>query len=146
MLTSLDLYVEGPDGKFGWATTNPELHRHFNAQAAPRTTHLHGRRMWGTMSAFWPTAKSDPTGMPESREFARYWNTGEHFVFSRSLESVAHGARLAREDALEVVRRLKSGEGSELEVSGPNLAATFIKAGLVEEIGVYINPIAVGGG
>jgi dihydrofolate reductase len=146
MLTSLDLYFEGPDGKFGWATPNPELHRHFNAQAATRTTHLYGRRIWGTMSAFWPTSQSDPTGTPESHEFARYWNAGEHIVFSRSLESVAHGARLVREDALEVVRRLKSGEGSELEVSGPNLAATFIKAGLVDEIGVYINPIAVGGG
>jgi dihydrofolate reductase len=55
-LTSLDLYVEGPDGKFGWATPNRGLHRHFNAHAATRTTHLHGRRMWETMSAYWPTA------------------------------------------------------------------------------------------
>jgi riboflavin biosynthesis pyrimidine reductase len=50
------------------------------------------------------------------------------------------------EDALEEVRRLKSGEGSELEVSGPGLAAAWIQAALVDEIGVYISPIAVGDG
>jgi len=30
MLTSLDLYVEGPDGTFPWARPDDELHRHFN--------------------------------------------------------------------------------------------------------------------
>ena len=44
------------------------------------------------------------------------------------------------------MRRLKSGEGSELEVSGPGLAAALIQARLVDEIGVYISPMAVGGG
>jgi hypothetical protein len=78
MLTSLDLYVEGPDGQFGWATPDAELHKHFNANAATMTTHLYGRRMWETLSAYWPTAESDPAGTPETREFARFWNAGEH--------------------------------------------------------------------
>ena len=90
MLTSLDLYVEGPDGQFGWATPDAELHKHFNADAATMTTHLYGRRMWETLSAYWPTAQSDPAGTPETREFARYWNAGEHIVFSRSLRTVGH--------------------------------------------------------
>ena len=51
-----------------------------------------------------------------------------------------------REDALEEVRRLKSGEGSELEVSGQGLAAALIQARRVDEIGVYIISMAVGGG
>jgi len=146
MLTSLDLYIEGPDGQFGWATPDAELHRHFNASAATMTTHLYGRRMWETMAAYWPTAESDPEGTPETREFARFWNAGEHIVFSRSLEAVDHGARLIRDNAVEVVRRLKSGDGTDMDISGSGLAATMIAADLVDEIHAYLNPVAVGGG
>ena len=146
MLTSLDLYVEGPDGQFDWATPDVEVHKHFNARAATMTTHLYGRRMWETLSAYWPGAESDPAGTPETREFARYWNAGEHIVFSRSLQTVDHGARVVRDNAVEVVRRLKSGEGSDMEVGGPGLAWTLIEAGLVDEIHAYLNPVAVGGG
>jgi hypothetical protein len=34
MLTSLDLYVEGPDGRFGRPTPDADLHRYFNERAA----------------------------------------------------------------------------------------------------------------
>jgi dihydrofolate reductase len=145
MLTSLDLYVEGPDGQFGWATPDAELHKHFNANAASMTTHLYGRRMWETLSAYWPTAESDPTGTPETREFARYWNAGEHIVFSRSLQKVDHGARLVRDNAVEAVKRLKAGDATDIDVGGPGLASTLIEAGVVDEIHVYLNPVAVGG-
>ena len=111
MLTSLDLYVEGPDGQFGWASPDAEVHKDFNAKAANMTTHLYGRRMWETLSAYWPTAESDPAGTPETKEFARHWNAGEHIVFSRSLKTVDHGARVVRDNAVEAVRHLKSGEG-----------------------------------
>ena len=145
MLTSLDLYVEGPDGRFDWAKPDTELHRHFNALAATMTTHLYGRRMWQAMSAYWPTAAADPAGTPHTRDFARFWNAGEHIVFSRSLESVAHGARLVRQ-AVDAVRRLKDGEGTDIDVGGPGLASSLIGAGLVDEIHAYINPVVVGGG
>jgi dihydrofolate reductase len=146
MLASLDLYVEGPDGLFGWAWPDAELHKHFNANAATITTHLYGRRMWETLSAYWPTGESDPAGTPVTREFARFWNAGEHIVFSRTLQTVGHGARLLHDNAAEFVRQLKAGDGTDIDVSGPGLASTFIDAGLVDEIQVYLNPVAVGGG
>jgi dihydrofolate reductase len=146
MLTSLDLYVEGPDGAFGWATPDVELHKHFNANAATMATHLYGRRMWETMSAYWPTAESDPAATPETKAFARYWNDGEFIVFSRSLRTVDRGARLVRDDAVAAVRQLKSGDGTDIDVGGAGLAGTMIAAGLVDEIHAYLNPVAVGGG
>jgi dihydrofolate reductase len=146
MLTSLDLYVEDAAGDFGWAKPDAELHRHFNARAAATTTHLYGRRMWETMSAHWPTAESNPAATPETLQFARAWNAGEHIVFSRTLAAVEPPARLVREDAVAAVRRLKAGEGSDMEVSGPGLAADLIAAGLVDEIEAYVNPVVVGAG
>ncbi len=146
ILTSLDLHVEGRDGRFDWATPDAELHKHFNASAATMTTHLYGRRMWEMLSAYWPTAGSDPAATPEAREFARFWNAGEHIVFSRSLRTVDHGARLVRDDAVAAVRRLKAGEGTDIDVGGPGLASTLIAAGLVDEIHAYLNPVITGGG
>jgi dihydrofolate reductase len=51
-----------------------------------------------------------------------------------------------RDNAVEAVRRLKSGEGTDMDVGGPGLASTLIEAGVVDEIRVYLNPFAVGGG
>jgi len=146
MNTSLDYYVEGPDGSFNWTTPDAELFKHFTDLLAVVTTHIYGRRLWQTMSGYWPTAEADPVCTPEMKEFARYWNAGEHIVFSRSLQSVDHGARLVRDNAVETVRMLKSGEGSDMFVGGPGLASTLIAAGLVDEIHAYIHPVAVGAG
>jgi dihydrofolate reductase len=146
MNTSLDCYVESPDGNFEWSMPDAELHKHFNHLYAVIKTQLYGRRLWETMSGYWPTAEADPAGTPETKEFARYWNACEHIVFSRTLQSVDHGARLVRDNAVETVRLLKSGEGSDICVGGPGLTSTLIAAGLVDEIHAYIHPVAVGAG
>jgi len=146
MNTSLDCYIESADGNFEWSVPDVELFKHFNDLHAVMTTQLYGRRLWETMSGYWPTAEADPAGTPETKEFARRWNAAEHIVFSRSLRSVDHGARLVRDDAVEAVRLLKSGEGSDMFVGGPGLASTLIAAGLVDEIHAYIHPVAVGAG
>ena len=100
------------------------MHKRFNANAATMTTHLYGRRMWQMLSAYWPTGESDPSGPPETRELARYWNAGEHIVFSRTLQTVDHGACLVHDNVVDVVRQLKSGEGSDMDVGGAALAST----------------------
>jgi dihydrofolate reductase len=51
-----------------------------------------------------------------------------------------------RDNAVETVRQLKSGKGSDMDVGGPDLASTFIAAGLVDEIHAYVNQVAVGTG
>jgi dihydrofolate reductase len=146
MNISLDCYVESADGSLEWTKPDAELFKHFTDLYALMTTHLYGRRLWETMSGYWPTAEADPAGTPETREFARLWNAGEHIVFSRSLKSVGHGARLVRDNAVEAVRLLKSGNGSDMFVGGPELASTFIAAGLVDEIHAYVHPVAIGAG
>jgi dihydrofolate reductase len=146
MNTSLDSYIESADGNFEWTSPDAELFKHFTDLHVVITTHLYGRRLWETMSGYWPTADADPECTPAMREFARHWNAAEHIVFSRSLQSVGHGARLVRDNAVETVRLLKSEKGSDMFVGGPELASTLIAAGLVDEIHAYIHPVAVGAG
>ena len=70
------------------------------------------------------------------------------FIFSRTLESLPEDAgELVREDAAEFVRRLKSEPGGGIIVmGGGELGSALIEAGLVDEIGVSVHPVLLGGG
>ena len=44
------------------------------------------------------------------------------------------------------MRDLKKDSGRDISIGGPTLAAHALKAGLVDECRLFINPVAVGGG
>jgi len=51
-----------------------------------------------------------------------------------------------REFDPDAVRRLKEDTDQDLSVSGPDLAAHAIRAGLVDEYRQFLGPVVVGGG
>lgn len=143
---SLDGFVETPEGSLDWTSVDDELHGWFNEEQRGVDASLYGRRMWEVMGGHWPTAEADPAATETTREYARAWNATPKIVFSRTLESVEHGARLVSgdvADALAAVRREFSGD---LEVSGPTLAAQFIERGLVDEYRLVVHPVVLGAG
>ena len=46
----------------------------------------------------------------------------------------------------ETVRALKDGAGRDISVGGPGLAAEVIRAGLVDELHLFLAPVLVGSG
>src|SRR5262249_52885617 len=54
--------------------------------------------------------------------------------------------RLERIFDADAVREMKSRSGHDLTIGGPGLAAHAFRAGLVDEIHLFISPIVVGGG
>ena len=69
------------------------------------------------------------------------------FVFSRTLAEVPEGAELVRGEAADFVRRLKAEAGGDVIVmGGGELGSALIEAGLVDEIGLNVHPILLGGG
>ena len=87
-------------------------------------------------------------GQPSSaREFAAIWQPAEKIVFSATLGSVP-GARTRIERTFDsgVVRRLKPAAGHDMIVGGAGLAGQAIKAGLVEELQLFLVPVIVGAG
>ena len=146
MSVSLDGFVDTPAHSLDWVRVDEELHREFNEESRSVGTSLYGRRMYELMTGYWPTAERDPDGTPATIEFARIWQATPKVVFSRTLESVAHGARLVRDDAVAEVARLKADADFDMDVGGPTLAGSLIAAGLVDEYRLYVHPVVLGAG
>ena len=142
-IASADEYVEDADGNFGWAAPDEEVLRFVNDIERPIGTYLYGRRMYETM-LYWETART-PAGASE--EFTGIWRAAEKIVFSRTLTSPATSKTyIERTFDPAAIRRLKSAAEHDLSVGGADLAGQAIKAGLVDEVQLFLVPVIVGGG
>lgn len=145
-MTSLDGYVNDGDGTFDWAAPDAEVHAHANDAERDVSTHLFGRRMYEVMS-FWDDVPEGEGVPAEVREFADLWSGVDKIVYSTTLDEV-RGPRtqLRRSFDPDEVRALVDQAPGDVSVGGPGLAAEAIDAGLVDEIQLYVSPVAVGPG
>jgi dihydrofolate reductase len=144
-IASLDGYVADEAGTFDWAVPDEEVHAFINDLERPVGTYLYGRRLYETMVAWesLPLAGQPPV----MRDFAEIWRAADKIVYSRTLETVSSArTRLERDFDPEAVRRMKARAGRDLTVGGPDLAAQAFKAGLVDELHLFVAPSVVGGG
>ncbi len=146
IMTSLDGYIEDVDKSIDWITIDEELHRFVNERVRAGSAFLFGRRMYTMMEDYWPTADADPTNPDYIIDYSKIYKSKPKVVFSKTLRQVEGDARIVRDAISEEAVRLKEQYPGDLMVSGPHLAATFIRLGLIEEYQLYVNPIILGGG
>jgi dihydrofolate reductase len=146
MGVSLDGYIVGPDGTFGWTEPDEEIFRFATDEIRQVSTHLMGRRLYETM-LYWETADQDPSLDAPMLEWATLWKPLPKVVFSTTLSTVQGHARLASGGLAEEIERLRSepGEG-EIAIGGATLAAEAAALDLIDEYRPRIHPVLVGGG
>jgi dihydrofolate reductase len=145
-ITSLDGYVADEEGNFDWAVPDEEVHTFINDLERPIGTYLYGRRMYEVMR-YWETAHTLPDQSPFTLDYAQIWQAAEKIVYSKTLEAVSSArTRIERDFDPELVRQMKARAGRDLNVGGPELAAQAFRAGLVDELYLFVVPIVVGGG
>ena len=142
---SLDGFIAGPDGDFAWSAPDEELLRFHNEQTRELGAHLLGRRLYELM-VYWETAHEQPSISESELEFARLWQELPKIVFSDSLEAVEGNARLATEGLAEEIAKLREQPGKDLAIGGAGLASTAMKLDLIDEYGLFVSPVIVGGG
>jgi dihydrofolate reductase len=146
VITSLDGYIEDADGTFDWAEPNAEVFAFIADLERPIGTYLYGRRMYETM-VFWETPDRSAAQSPVERDWAQIWKSADKIVYSRTLAAVSsRRTHIERDFDVEAIRQMKARAPRDLTVGGPELAAHAIKAGLVDELQLYLMPIVVGGG
>jgi len=146
VIESLDGYVADESGNFDWAAPDEELHTFVNDLERPVGTYLYGRRMYETM-VYWETAHT-LAGEPELiHDFARIWQAADKVVYSKTLEATRSArTRIERDFDTDAVRKMKVEATRDITVGGPHLAAQAFRAGLVDELQLFVAPMVIGGG
>ncbi|HYQ43805.1 MAG TPA: dihydrofolate reductase family protein [Polyangiaceae bacterium] len=143
---SLDGYIEDDQGKIDWAPPDEERLRFVNDALRPVGTHVYGRRMYETMQV-WTEFGSSASDPPWARDFAGIWGAADKIVYSKTLTQVsAPRTRLEHTFDVDAIRELKLRAARDLVISGHELATLAFRAGLVDEIKLFIAPIILGGG
>jgi dihydrofolate reductase len=133
---SLDGFFTDRDGSVDWLIYGKAVEEIMRRSWATADTILLGRKTWE-----WASTQPGPA---DDSAFAGI----KSYVFSRTLKSIPDKkAQLVTTDAGAFVRQLKSEPGKDIMVmSGGNFAASLLKAGVVDEVGLNIHPILLGAG
>lgn len=146
MNTSLDGYVEDAQGSFDWTAPDGEINGYINSLTSSFGAYLNGRKMYGAM-VFWEKDYLAHDLPQFSLDYARMWQAAEKIVYSTTLAG-PRSARTRIERAFDPasVQRLKAESAHDMSINGPEIAAHALRAGLVDEVQMFIHPIVVGGG
>ncbi|MBE2320551.1 dihydrofolate reductase [Solirubrobacter sp. CPCC 204708] len=146
MSVSLDGYIAAPGDDLSWGVPSDELFQFWSDRVEATGLALYGRKLWEGMSSHWPTADQQPGVTPAHIEFANRWRDMPKVVFSSTISTVGWNARVVTGDAVAEIRRLKAEDGGPMDICGATLAATAMRAGLIDEYAIVTHPVLVGGG
>ncbi|MEU1465784.1 dihydrofolate reductase family protein [Streptomyces sp. NPDC005727] len=146
MSVSLDGYIVGPDGEFGWTAPDEEVFRFWIDEIRQVGVHLLGRRLYETM-LYWENADQDPTLDASELEWTALWKPLPKVVFSTTLQAVQGQAHLASGTLAQEIERLRAepAEG-DIAIGGAALAAEAAASDLIDEYRAMVYPVLVGGG
>jgi dihydrofolate reductase len=133
---SLDGFIAGPNGEIDWLHMSDDVNEVMKAFWKDVDTILFGRKTWD-----FAASQGDGGG-------GGGWGRMHSYVFSRTLPPIERkDVTLVRDDAADFVRRLKSEPGGRIcLMGGGELARSLLDAGLVDEVGLNIHPVLLGGG
>jgi len=144
--TSVDSYVADERGNFEWTAPDEERHLFVNDLVRRAGTFLMGRRMYDTL-VVWEDPAIATGASVVVPDFHRIWRAAEKVVFSRLLQSPrSEKTRIVREFNRGTIHEMKVAASSDLTIGGPELAMQAMRAGLVDEIHLFVVPILVGSG
>jgi dihydrofolate reductase len=145
-LQSLDGFLEDVDGRFDWGTPDVELHGYINELEGGIGTHLYGRRMYEVMT-YWETVGDGPDVAPVEAAYGRLWRALDKVVYSTTLpEAATPRTRLERTFDPDALRAMKSVADRDLSIGGPDVAGHAFRAGLVDDVHLFVFPVVLGGG
>jgi dihydrofolate reductase len=145
--TSLDCFIEGPNGELDWAMVEDEdTWREMDEILSSVDTFLLGRVMYPAYEQYWLALLANPTGSENENAYARRADKIPHIVLSKTLEKVEWKVtRIVRD--IEDIRKMKEQSGKDiLTFGGATLVSSLMNLKLIDELHLMVNPIILGGG
>ena len=143
-MASLDGLFEGPKRDISWHNVDEEFNEFAIQQLHSVDTLIFGRITFEMMANYWPT----PAAIQNDPIVAGLMNAKPKIVFSRTLQKVEwNNSRLIKEFIPDEINKLKEQSGKDLIIFGSaDLAASMMKASLIDEYRIMLNPVALGEG
>lgn len=143
---SLDGFIADAHGAFDWSAPTEEVHSFINQRDRTVVAEIYGRRLYEVMRV-WETYGTELDADPVEREYGEIWRARDKIVYSTTLQTVntAH-TTLERNFDPQVVRRFVDQTDGDVNIGGAHLAAQALRAGIVDRVEFYINPIVIGSG
>ena len=140
-MMSQDGYFEGPNHELNWHIVDEDFKAFAFKQLEQVDTLLFGRVTYQGMAAYWPTAPADD-------QIAEKMNCIEKIVVSNTLKRAEWtNTKVLSRDPLAEIAQLKQQPGNEIAIFGSaTLLSTLMKADLIDEHRVMVNPVLLGSG
>ena len=145
---SVDGYIAGPNGEMDWLVWNwdDKLKEYVNELTESVDTILLGRKMAEGFISHW----SDVITKPDNPDyaFAKKMIEIPKVVFTKTLnKSEWVNTDIATGDLTDEINKLKRQNGKDIIVyGGASFDSSLIKAGLIDEFHLFVNPAAIGNG
>ena len=148
MQITVDGFVAGPEGQLDWMTweMDEKLIGFINHLTDTSDTILLGRKMTEGFIKYWEGVVANPSS-PEYT-FARKMVDMPKIVFSKALTRVeGRNVRVESGPLPQAVGRLKEQSGKDIVVyGGATFVSSLIENGLIDELNLFVNPVAIGKG
>ena len=145
---SVDGYIAGPNGEMDWMVWNwdDKIKKYVFELTEPVDTILLGRKMTDGFISHWSDVMSKPDD--PSYAFAKKMIETPKVVFTKTLnKSRWVNTDIATGDLTDEINKLKSQNGKDIIVyGGASFDSSLIKAGLIDEFHLFVNPAAIGNG
>ena len=152
---TVDGYIAGPNGEMDWMVLNSDwmvlnsddkLKRYVFELTDTIDTIIMGRKMTDGFVSYWLDVMTKPDD--PFYEFAKKMTETPKIVFTKTLEkSQWANTNIATGDLTDEIIKLKSQNCKDIVVyGGATFDSSLIKAGLIDEFHLFINPAAIGSG
>lgn len=149
MLQTVDGYVAGINGELDWMQfeMDEELLQLINSLTDTSDTILLGRKMTEGFINYWENVVNNQPDSPEF-SFAEKMVNIPKIVFSKTLKSIeGKNTTLENGDLVTAINQLKNKPGKDILVyGGANFVSSLLKNNLIDELNLFVNPIAIGKG
>ena len=147
MQLSVDSYVAGPNGEMDWMTWNFDdgLKQYLMGITAPVDCVIMGRNLAQAFIPHWKAYNANPE---TADEFSQKMVDAHKVVFSKTLtQSEWDNTEVVNGDMAHAVNELKAKDGGDIiAYGGAGFVSSLIKANLIDEYHLCINPAAIGNG
>lgn len=156
---SVDGFVGGINGELDWVTwtLDSEILKYLAEVNSNIDCILMGRVLAQGFIPHWKGEATDPAKkrdfveeMSQEYDFAMQMYKTPKVVFSKTITDIGDWeyTSLANGDYIEEIKNLKnqSGDGDIIVYGGSRFVASLIKAKLIDELHLFINPVAIGSG